>query len=97
MRADSPHRAEGRWVSASDLADFAYCPRSHYYRHHAPWAGPSPESVRSGEHGSRFHHRELTAVRSREDQAVHWAMVAAGSAVVLAVLVIGWFVGWWTV
>ena len=36
----------GRWVSATDLAEYAYCPRAWYYRHHPPPEGPAPGSDR---------------------------------------------------
>lgn len=56
------------WTSPSDLADYAYCPRSHWYRHHPPPEGPSQSSQRSSLGGVRYHHRVLTAERHRDER-----------------------------
>jgi len=67
------------WVSASDLADYAYCPRSHWYRHHPPRGGPSRSSERSAADGVRYHHRVLTAERHRAERgAAYWAVLLVG-------------------
>jgi CRISPR/Cas system-associated exonuclease Cas4 (RecB family) len=57
---------EPSWASASDLEEYAYCPRAHYYRHHPPPGGPAPESVRRADDGRRYHDRVLSAEARRE-------------------------------
>ncbi len=56
------------WTSPSDLADYAYCPRSHWYRHHPPPGGRSPASQRSARGGVRYHDRVLTGERHRAER-----------------------------
>ena len=78
------------WTSPSDIADYAYCPRSHWYRHHPPPGGPSRASERRALIGVRYHHRVLTAERHRAERGgTYWAVFLIG--VVLA-LVGGWWV-----
>ncbi|MCI4364780.1 MAG: CRISPR-associated protein Cas4 [Thermoplasmata archaeon] len=73
-----------RYVSASDLADYAYCPRSHWYRHHPPERGPTPDAVRSARAGTRTHHRQLRGERRRSEWRVaYWLLVVAGLLIVL--------------
>jgi CRISPR/Cas system-associated exonuclease Cas4 (RecB family) len=68
-----------RWVSASDLEEYAYCPRAHWYRHHPPPGGPRPESVARSRAGQRYHERELGAERRREEHgAGYLAAVLVG-------------------
>lgn len=72
------------YVSASDLADYAYCPRSYWYRHHPPPGGPSDASLRSSAAGTRAHARQLRGERRRAEYGgLYWALVALG--VLLAV------------
>ncbi|MGA8275661.1 MAG: CRISPR-associated protein Cas4 [Thermoplasmata archaeon] len=67
------------FVSASDLADYSYCPRSYWYRHHPPPGGPSSASVRSAAGGTRSHARQLGGERRRAEWGgVYWALVAVG-------------------
>jgi hypothetical protein len=80
---------EESWASASDLADYAYCPRSHWYRHHPPAEGPSSFSQRSARGGIRYHERVLTAERHRAERGgTYWAVLLLG----LALTVLG---AWW--
>ncbi len=57
------------WVSASDLAEYAYCPRAFWYRKHPPAGMSASNSDRSSRRGQRFHRRELGAERKREAHA----------------------------
>jgi hypothetical protein len=76
--------APGTWVSATELADYAYCPRSHYYAAHPPPGGPAPAAQRSARAGARYHARELGRERHREEGgAAAWAAIAAGIALTL--------------
>ena len=77
------------WASASDLADYAFCPRSHFYHEHPPAEGPSAVSRERALAGRRFHERTLTAERRRADHpGAYWAALAVG-----IVLLIGG--AWW--
>ena len=72
----------GQDTSPSDLADYAYCPRSHWYRHHPPPGGPSAEGIRRAEAGTRFHARALHATRLRSERGrAYWVLVVVGVAV----------------
>ncbi|MEM0129111.1 MAG: hypothetical protein QXG65_02960 [Thermoplasmata archaeon] len=94
MRARPPASPADRgWVSASDLAEWAYCPRASWYRRHPPPGSdrlPVPASARRG---VAFHRRALAAEARRE---VHpWlgpALLLAGVALLLGTLVLMGFV-----
>ncbi|MCI4373222.1 MAG: hypothetical protein L3K02_06220 [Thermoplasmata archaeon] len=67
------------FVTASDLADYAYCPRSYWYRHHPPPGGPSDASERSSARGIHSHARQLGGeLRRAERGGWYWAGVALG-------------------
>lgn len=56
----------GPWVSASDLAEYAYCPRSHWYSTHpeeVPVGTPVDPRARRGQ---RYHQRTLAAERDHD-------------------------------
>ncbi|MGP8076557.1 MAG: hypothetical protein ACLP8Y_07500 [Thermoplasmata archaeon] len=75
--------SEESWTSASDLADYAYCPRSHWYRHHPPREGPSRASQRSARGGARYHDRVLTAERHRAERGgTYWGVLLLGIALI---------------
>ncbi len=78
-RDDSPG-----WVTAADVADYAFCPRSHWYRHHPPPEGPTAQARRRSAAGERFHTAELRATdrRSRHG-ASYWVWVVVGGLLVL--------------
>jgi hypothetical protein len=64
------------WSTPSDLAEYAFCPRAHFYRHHAD----APRSLRA-EAGEAYHRRQLTAERWRATHpSVLWAAVVGGLA-----------------
>jgi len=82
--ARRPTEAADR-VAASELAEYAYCPRAWWYRSHPPAEGPDPRSVRAADRGVRFHARTLRAEARRD----RWA----GALVVLllvALALIAW-------
>jgi hypothetical protein len=77
------------WTSPSALADYTYCPRSHWYRLHPPPGGPAPSSERSALHGVRYHQRILTGERHRDERGgAYWGVLLLGLA--LAVGGIWW-------
>ncbi len=75
------------WSSPSDLADYAYCPRSHWYRRHPPAGGPSPAAVARSRAGIRYHRRVLSAERTRSQRgATYWAGLLLGLALLAMAL-----------
>jgi CRISPR/Cas system-associated exonuclease Cas4 (RecB family) len=76
-------------TSPSDLAEYAFCPRSHWYRYHPPARGPSPDGLRRSAAGTRFHARSLAATRSRSEHGAGlWVAVVLGLLLALGGL-------WW--
>ena len=70
---------DGGWTSPSDLADYAYCPRSHWYRHHPPVRGPTRASLERVRTGVLYHQRTLTAELRRAEWGVaYWVAVLTG-------------------
>jgi CRISPR/Cas system-associated exonuclease Cas4 (RecB family) len=77
------------WTSPSDLADFAYCPRSHWYRNHPPPEGPTRSSQLSALVGERYHERILTGELHHEQRGgAYLALLLVG--VALAVGGVWW-------
>lgn len=77
-----------RWISASELADYAYCPRSWWYRGHPPAGGPTPASERRARDGQAYHQRTLAAELRREAWAGGIVAAAVIAAAVLAFLLL---------
>jgi CRISPR/Cas system-associated exonuclease Cas4 (RecB family) len=77
-------------VTSSDLADYAYCPRSFWYRKHPPAGGPTRRSRAAQVDGERFHARTLTRRFRRERRSgLGWVLVGGGLLLcLLAVLVV---------
>ncbi len=73
------------WTSPSDLAEYAYCPRSHWYRHHPPSEGPSPGASVRSRRGIRYHQRALSAEQRRAEHGVAYAVTLAIGVAVVAV------------
>ena len=74
----------GPWVTASDLADYAYCPRAQWYRAHPPAEGSTRESQDRAAAGSRYHRRVLGAERRRAEHGnVYWVALAVGATLVI--------------
>jgi hypothetical protein len=66
---------EPEWLSATDLAEYAYCPRALYYGKRHPDAPPS----RSARDGTSYHARTLGRERHVEEHpAGYWLGVAVG-------------------
>lgn len=71
---------ERSWVSASDLAEYAYCPRALYYRRRIPDAPEGPASFA----GREFHRRTLSAEDRRAAHGgAYWAVLLLGLLLVL--------------
>ena len=85
----SPDRSRRRWISASDLGEYTYCPRAWWYRAHPPSQGPSASSQRAARAGERFHARSLDGERARERWAVVYALLLAVAVLLLVVGILG--------
>ena len=92
MSSAPPRDGSGRWVSASDLAEYAYCPRAWWYRGNPPTAGRAPESERASRAGERFHRREL-AEDWRSDQYGRAYLLLIVVAIVLVFGGVAWMLG----
>jgi len=69
-----------RWVTPSDLAEYAFCPRALHYRKTRD--DPGSEAAARG---AAYHRRRLSAERRRDEHGrLAWAAVALG--VVLALV-----------
>jgi CRISPR/Cas system-associated exonuclease Cas4 (RecB family) len=74
----------GPWVTATDLAEYAYCPRSHWYYEHPPVGDRTTDARKRADAGTRYHHRILDAERRRaEHGAAYWAALALGALLVV--------------
>jgi len=79
------------WVSVSDLAEYAYCPRAQWYRGHPTDEPPAPSAVRSAQRGEAYHERSLSAVARREERGAGWGIAALLlGLLVVAVIVLVW-------
>jgi hypothetical protein len=83
VRSTSPR--DGAWVSASEIADYAYCPRSWWYGRHPPTQGRGAASDRSARAGIRYHERVLAAEWRRERAGTAYLALLA----IACVLVVG--------
>jgi len=71
----------GPWVTASDVAEYAFCPRAHWYRTHPPPEGTTRAAAERAAAGVRYHDRVLGAERRRaEHRGAYWAALAVGMA-----------------
>ncbi len=78
------------WTSPTDLADYAYCPRSHFYRHHPPVGATRGEADGRRAAGERYHGRVLSAERHRAERgSAYWIGLLVG--VLLVLVGIAWF------
>ena len=85
MAADSADRPR-RWASASELAQYEFCPRAWWYDAHEPPGGATYAGERAVREGARYHAKALAAEWRRErSRAAEGVAIAA----VLLVLVGG--------
>ncbi|MCI4320081.1 MAG: hypothetical protein L3K23_08135 [Thermoplasmata archaeon] len=80
---------ESRWLSASEVGDYAYCPRSFWYRRHPPAGGPSAASRRSSAAGERFHAAYLSSEQLRSHHRGTWRTVLVIAVVVALACLVG--------
>ncbi|MCI4352096.1 MAG: hypothetical protein L3K14_01720 [Thermoplasmata archaeon] len=81
-RSDDPAT---RWVTASDLAEYAFCPRAYWYRGHPPPEGPAPSSRAAQAAGERYHESVLTHRSRRERWSTGWWLLV-GTGLLLCLL-----------
>ena len=55
------------WVSASDLAEYAYCPRSYWYSIHPEVAGEGLRPDPRARYGVVYHRRTLSEERAHDE------------------------------
>jgi CRISPR/Cas system-associated exonuclease Cas4 (RecB family) len=80
------------WVTAAELAEFAYCPRAHWYSVHRPDTPAPRSSARRQSAGEAYHAREGRAiVHRRARSGGYWALLLG--AVLLLLLVVA-LAGW---
>ncbi|MCI4345458.1 MAG: hypothetical protein L3K07_01700 [Thermoplasmata archaeon] len=76
-------RASGpAWATASELGEYAFCPRAWHYRAHPPEESPSDADLEREEYGREFHARALSRERSLEQSSP----AAAGVGVLLVLV-----------
>lgn len=81
----------GAWSSPSDLAEWAYCPRAHFYRHARPAGTVGPAARARRRRGTSYHARTLGAERRRAEHARAYALaVALGLALAAVGVVLLW-------
>jgi CRISPR/Cas system-associated exonuclease Cas4 (RecB family) len=79
------------WASASDLAEYTYCPRAYWYRTHPPPGEVPRGTQRRAEAGTRYHTRELRSEGARESNAgAYLVLVGIGLVLLAAVGVWVW-------
>jgi len=72
------------WVTAAEVGDYAFCPRSFWYRHHPPPEGPAPDARRRSSAGERYHASQLAATERRSRHGLaYWLVVLFGALAVL--------------
>lgn len=77
------------WVSASDLAEYAYCPRSYWYSTHPEETPGRPSVNPRAVEGIRYHRRALGAEGRREGHGgLYVGLLVVGLAIVLVGLVV---------
>jgi hypothetical protein len=83
---------EAEWVSASDLAEQAYCPRAYWYRHHPPSesAARAAERAPGRSAGIAYHTRYLQGELRRETTGAYALWLAAAIGLGLVVLALWW-------
>ena len=77
------------WASASELADYEFCPRAWWYRDHPPAAGRSDSSERSARQGVQFHERALDGERRRDRNGWVYGVALAAALLIVFLGIVG--------
>ena len=84
MAPDAADPAYREWASATDVSEYAYCPRAWYYRTHSDPSERTEESQRSSAAGQSFHAEMLEREWRREHGLGRYlALLLVGALVVL--------------
>lgn len=68
-------------VSASEVGDYAFCPRAHWYSTHPPDGAPAEAALRRADAGTRAHARALRATERRAGSGwAYWLLLLVGVA-----------------
>jgi hypothetical protein len=94
VAAEAPRSRIPDWISASDLAEYAYCPRALHYRRHPPAAGEPEASVRRRSAGDDFHREYGRSLIRRSRSAGVWTILFLAAVVGLGILLTGAVLGW---
>jgi hypothetical protein len=80
-----------RYVSASELADYAFCPRSHYYRLHPEGRRPADGALAREAAGVEYHHRTIGSDRRWAGASpLPWVVAVVVGIALVALVVVGW-------
>jgi hypothetical protein len=85
-------RSSGRrYVSAGELADYAFCPRSHYYARHPDGRSVAADSLARERAGTRYHARTIGSDRRWGNaSALPWIAALLIGAALLAAVILRW-------
>ncbi|MFZ1023918.1 MAG: hypothetical protein WAN87_07270 [Thermoplasmata archaeon] len=89
MRSAPALSAPTSWVTVSDLAEYAFCPRALWYREHPPSMGRTRRATRSAVRGTRYHKRAIGA-EVRRERRLGWYITGIVAAALCVVGGIGW-------
>ena len=80
-----------RYVTASELADYAFCPRAHYYAHHPGGRAVADGALERERAGVRYHTGTTRSDRRwAETSPLPWLLVLLGGVLLVAVGLLGW-------
>ena len=86
-----PASRTARFVSASELAEYVYCPRAHYYRLQPEGRPVAPGALARERSGVEYHTRRTSADRRwAEASPLPWVGALLAGIVLLGVVVLGW-------
>jgi hypothetical protein len=80
-----------RYVSAGELADYAFCPRSHYYRLHSEGRRPAEGAVARERAGTAYHVRAIGSDRRWAGASpLPWVVAVVVGIALLGLVLLGW-------
>lgn len=74
------------WVSASDLAEYTYCPRAYWYRKHPPAGEAVGGASRRAEADRRYHAHALRSEEARDSSAGTYVALIGVGVLLLAIV-----------
>ena len=80
---------DDRWVSAAEIGDYAFCPRSHRYARTRPDA-PEPDASRARRSDGLGYHADAgRGIERRSGRAGAYAALAVAGLLLLALAILG--------